>query len=216
MPSKKLKSSLCPDRFYHIYNRGNNKEKIFYHSSDYDFFLAKYKQYIVPYADTFAYCLLPNHFHFLLKTRVEVPTTKSVLPNQLRKLFISHTIRINHSQRRTGSLFTKNYQRIKIDNDRYLHTLVNYIHKNPLKHGVHKEFELYPYSSYKELLIENNSFICRDEVLTWFGGANDFIQYHKEDQLDPVEFTLMNIDEDEKQISDRDGVPISRDGVPLK
>jgi REP element-mobilizing transposase RayT len=204
MPSKKLKSTICPDRYYHVYNRGNNKEKIFFIPSDYDFFLTKYKQFIVPYADTYAYCLLPNHFHFLFKTREEVPSAKSVIPNQLRKLFISHTIRINYMQRRTGSLFTKNYQRIEIDNDGYLNTLVNYIHKNPVKHGIYQDFENYPYSSFPAFIMANSSFISREEVFSWFGGKNAFIQFHKEDPLDPVEFTLMNIDEDER----RDGVPV--------
>lgn len=208
MPSKKLKTSLCPDRYYHIYNRGNNKEKIFYRSSDYDLFLAKYRQYIVPYANTYAYCLLPNHFHFLIKTREEVPTSKSVIPNQLRKLFISHTIRINREYRRTGSLFTKNYQRIEIENDEYLHILVNYIHKNPIKHSVSENFESYPYSSFKEFIGTSDSFVSRNEVFDWFGSKNDFIIYHTKDQLDPVEFSILNIDEDEKQIENRDGVPM--------
>lgn len=209
MPSKKLKTSLCPDRFYHIYNRGNNKEKIFYRYSDYDQFLAKYKQYIVPYAETFAYCLLPNHFHFLLKTREEVPTSKSVIPNQLRKLFISHTIRINREYHRTGSLFTKNYQRIEIEDHRYLQILVNYIHKNPVKHAIYQNFEIYPYSSYREFFTTSDAFISRDEVIDWYGGINDFIIYHKQDQIDPVEFSILNIDEDEKQNIDTDGVPVT-------
>jgi REP element-mobilizing transposase RayT len=62
---------------------------------------------VSPFAETFAFCLLPNHFHFLIKTRDELSGSKSVVPNQLRKLFICYTNRVNSMQKRTGGLFSK-------------------------------------------------------------------------------------------------------------
>jgi putative transposase len=194
MPSKKLKEPVRPDRYYHIYNRGNNKEKIFYHSSDYYFFMGKYKQFIAPYADTYAYCLLPNHFHFLIKTRNEDQNGKSVIPNQLRKLFITYALRINFNQKRTGGLFTKSYQRIEIKDEEHLHILVNYIHKNPIKHGVHPDFESYPYSSFKSLVLNEDSFLSGGSVYEWFGGINPFVLYHYNDPIDPKTFSFLNVE----------------------
>lgn len=73
---------LFPDTFYHIYNRGNNKEKIFYKDSNYIFFLQKFDSYLSPYLDLYSYCLLPNHFHLLIKTKSEV----SILNNGYNNL----------------------------------------------------------------------------------------------------------------------------------
>ncbi len=198
MTSKKLKSPLCPDRYYHIYNRGNNREKLFYHSGDYFFFLSKYKEYVAPFVETYAFCLVPNHFHLLIKTRDEMSAVKSVVPNQLRKLFISFTKRINFMQKRTGGLFTKNYQRIEIQNESYLLHVVNYIHKNPVKHKVQNNYENYPYSSYRIIISESATHLMRENVLFWFGGKNEFIQYHHSDNIDPTIFNLLNMDEDEE------------------
>jgi len=198
MTSKKLKSPLCPDKYYHIYNRGNNREKLFYHSGDYFFFLAKYKEYVVPFSETFAFCLLPNHFHFLIKTRNELSSPQSVVSNQLRKLFICYTKRINFMQNRTGGLFTKNYQRILIENEEYLTRLVRYIHKNPVKHGIQIDFESYPYSSYRIIISESITHLSREDVIYWFGGKNDFISDHQSDMIDPKPFNLLNIEPDEE------------------
>ena len=198
MTSKKLKTPVCPDRYYHIYNRGNNREKLFYHSGDYYFFLAKYKEYVAPYVETYSFCLLPNHFHFLIKTRNEILSSKSTVPNQLRKLFICYTIRINFMQNRTGGLFTKNYQRIEVEDESYLNQLVNYIHKNPVKHGIQKDYENYIYSSFKIILGNSKTLLNREDVIHWFGGKKEFIQYHQSDAIDPKPFNFHNIENDEE------------------
>jgi len=178
MPSKKLKTPLLPDCYYHIYNRGNNRERIFFQEGDYRFFMEKYKNFVMPFAHTYAYCLLPNHFHFLIKTRPELDKEVSVVSNQLRKLFISYTIRINGSHRRSGSLFTKNFQRIEVNDEDYLLNLVIYIHQNPSRHGLLKNFSAYEHSSFDAFLKNDNSIIDIHPVLYWFGGKDEFHSKH--------------------------------------
>jgi putative transposase len=68
---KKNIELLEPDRIYHIYNRGINGENIFKEERNYRYFLEKYAKYIEPIADTFAYCLLKNHFHIAIRTKSE-------------------------------------------------------------------------------------------------------------------------------------------------
>ena len=87
-------------------------------------------------------------------------------------------------QRRTGGLFTKNYQRIEVKNEKYLHVLVYYIHKNPRKHGVQSDFTNYSFSSYKTILSEYTTRIQREQVLQWYGGKKEFVQFHKLDEAD--------------------------------
>jgi len=63
--------NLKPDKFYHIYNHGNGNDNVFFNNDNYIYFLTKYKEYISPIADTYAYCLMPNHFHLLIKFKSE-------------------------------------------------------------------------------------------------------------------------------------------------
>ena len=60
---------LLRGQYYHIYNRGNNGETIFRDARNYPYFLKLYAEYVEPVAETYAYCLLPNHFHFLVRIR---------------------------------------------------------------------------------------------------------------------------------------------------
>jgi putative transposase len=62
---------LTPDCTYHIYNRANGNEQLFLNNENYRYFLQQYMSYIQPIADTFCYCLMPNHFHFLVRIKSE-------------------------------------------------------------------------------------------------------------------------------------------------
>ena len=92
---KKNTQPLQPDTFYHIYNRGINGESIFKEERNYPYFLMQYAWHIEPIADTYAYCLLNNHFHFLIRTKseekilalYEKKPASFHLANQFAKLF---------------------------------------------------------------------------------------------------------------------------------
>lgn len=70
---------LEEDRYYHIYNRANGNEKIFVKKDNYRYFMDKYKQHISPIADTYCYCLMPNHFHFLIRIKTESEVRKALV-----------------------------------------------------------------------------------------------------------------------------------------
>ena len=126
-----LRTPLISGKYYHLYNRGNNKEKLFYYEGNYDFFLEKYRKYCSPFVETYCYCLLPNHFHFLIRIKDEEINPRKV-SNQFRKLFITYARMINNQESRTGCLVSKNFRRIEINDEKYLKNLVIYIHKNPM------------------------------------------------------------------------------------
>ncbi len=73
---KDYHAPLYPGNFYHVFNRGNNKENLFSNEGNYFFFLQKLQKYVLPYLKIFAYCLLPNHFHLLVQVREEENFTK--------------------------------------------------------------------------------------------------------------------------------------------
>jgi putative transposase len=95
---------LYQDHLYHIYNRGNGKEKIFYRNENYLYFLSQYEKYILELADTFAFCLLPNHFHLLIRIKCSSPET---ITEAFRKFFISYSMSVNKQEQRKGSLKEK-------------------------------------------------------------------------------------------------------------
>ncbi len=163
------------NQFYHIYNRGNNGEKIFYIEENYMYFLRRYDHYISNYADTYAYCLLPNHFHFLIKI-----IDKNKLVDQLRLFFLSYSKAINQQTGRQGSLFQKRFKRTIIEDKSSLIRATLYIHSNPIHHGISGDFRKYRFSSYSSLLSNGMTKLKREEVLEWFDGKENFIRAHEQ------------------------------------
>jgi REP element-mobilizing transposase RayT len=166
---------LYKNSIYHIYNRGNGKEKIFYEEKNYLYFLKQYDKYISELADTFAFCLLPNHFHLLIRIKCNDPNTIS---EAFRKLFISYSMSINRQEQRKGSLFQRGFKRKVIEDSKYFYSAIYYIHANPLHHKMVKDLTEYKFSSFSLLSGEKETRLCRDEVIEWFGGKENFITYH--------------------------------------
>jgi REP element-mobilizing transposase RayT len=172
---------LFEGNIYHIYNRGNGCEKIFFNHRNYSYFLNQYFNYLSEHLDTFAYCLLENHFHFLVRPKIHCPETIS---ERMRRFFISYSMAINIQEKRKGNLFQRGFKRKIIDDERYLYAVVYYIHSNPVHHKLAKDLKEYPYSSYFQLTNVNETNLCRDEVLGWFNGRENFIKYHSEYNMD--------------------------------
>ena len=110
--------SLEEGKYYHIYNRGINGENLFRETENYSHFLRLYEKYIEPVADTFAWCLLKNHFHLLIRVKkqneiildkLEYTTTEKPkqlnISRQFSHLFNSYSQSINKRYNRTGGLF---------------------------------------------------------------------------------------------------------------
>ena len=190
-------ASLTPGRFYHIYNRGINRENIFFVDRNYPYFLELYAKYIEPIATTFAYCLMRNHFHLLVRIKTEQEQTFEVLlsiseqsreaetskvldsTQQFSNLFNAYAKAINKAYGRTGSLFEGRFGRIEVTSKAYFANLVAYIHRNPQKHGFVEDFREYPYSSYSAILTTKPTRVKRADVLAWFGGQDAFQVLHQ-------------------------------------
>ncbi len=182
---------LEPNRYYHIYNRGNNREKLFYTEANYEYFFFKFQQHCFHVLETYAYCLMGNHFHFLVSIRPvneqrtlflerNLKTRKLRSPSKhLANFFSSYTQSINKQEGRVGSLFQKNFKRKEIDSEDYFRQTIVYIHLNPIKHGFSDSFETYPYSYYPFYLNSEETFLNRKKSLELFGGIENFSVAHE-------------------------------------
>ncbi len=184
-------------QYYHIYNRGNNREDIFLEERNYRYFLKLYAHHVEPVADTYAYCLLRNHFHFLV--RIKDPADLTGLedlsglkpPSQaFSNLFNAYARAFNKAYQRTGALFERPFGRIKVTSDSHFTRLVAYIHQNPKKHGFVADFRDWPYSSYYAIVSTKPTRLRRDNVLAWFDGLEAFERIHQieinENKLAPL------------------------------
>ena len=175
-------------QFYHIYNRGNNRQNLFVEERNYRYFLRLYAKHIEPLAETYAYCLLPNHFHFLVRIKdIEDLTGLQDLsgltkPSQsFSNLFNAYSKAFNKAYDQTGSLFQRPFGRIPVTSDAYFTWLIAYIHQNPQKHGLVADFRTWTYSSYQALLSTRPTRLSRDDVLTWFDGTTGFRDFHRQE-----------------------------------
>ncbi len=183
--------------YYHIYNRGTNRENIFVEERNYDYFMQLYAKHITPVADTFAYCLLRNHFHVLVRVKAEeeIVKTLKVSTNETLKVskkplgsdypskkfsdfFNAYAKAINRAYGRTGSLFQHPFGRVMIKSERQLWNAIAYIHQNPQKHRFVDDFRDWQYSSYHAILSEKPTRLQRDVVIEWFGGAQQYLDLH--------------------------------------
>ena|SRR6218665_1833575 len=194
---------LKPGNIYHVYNRANGSEKLFISDENYRFFMEKYIHHISPVADTFCYCLMPKHFHFLVRIKSEEdlkvnatfpetsqtfpkfgtlekfePQTEKLLSKCFSNLFSSYTQAFNKQQNRKGSLFMKNFKRKHVNDMGYLRQLVIYIHQNPVAAEISKSPEDWPHSSYRNIISDETAPPEKDELIGWFEDKENFLSSH--------------------------------------
>lgn len=182
-------------KYYHIYNRSNNGIDVFFDTESYYHFLRLYDKYISPIAETFAWCLLKNHFHILtyIKTDDEINWEKleySTIEkpkvfnpsNQFGYLFNAYTQAINKKFNRTGSLFERPFERKLVSSQKYFQNLIFYIHNNPIFHGFTDNINNYPWSSYETILSDKPTKIKRKEVIEYYGDLKNFVYFHTQNQ----------------------------------
>jgi REP element-mobilizing transposase RayT len=163
---------LIPGNYYHVYNRGNNKENLFKSPENYYYFLKLWAKHIDPVAETFCYNLLPNHFHFFVRIREQTSQgskTCEVCSKAFSNLFNAYSKAINKRYGRTGSLFQNRFRRKEITGRERFVSVVRYILNNAVKHGFCQSAEQYPHSSYFSIISDQLT-EQEKQVLEWFGG----------------------------------------------
>jgi putative transposase len=174
---------LEKDKYYHLYNRSNNREIVFKEDENYHYFLDKYRSYCTPYFETAAYCLMRTHFHFLVRF---VSENLEGARKAVGLLLSSYTKAINAGWKRHGSLFQPHTKAIEIADDTYLLTLVSYIHQNPVRAGMVKHMEDWPHSSYRNLLDEASDAWQKNKLLKEAFASREAFRVHSEQMLESI------------------------------
>lgn len=186
---------LLFEKYYHIYNHANGDDNLFRDQKNYGYFLEKYSQHINPIAETIAWCLMPNHFHLLVKIKSEAEIAAAFpkfqtleklnqdeekskfLSKQFSNFFSSYTQSFNKVYKRRGSLFLKNFKRKEIVDDNYLRNLILYIHLNPVKHGFTSNLSDWKWNSYESFLITHKEMLC-----LYFNNDENYRSLHQAKQ----------------------------------
>ena len=181
-------SSLEYGSYYHIYNRGVDKNIIFIDDKDYLYFLELYKKYVSKVVDTYSWVLMGNHFHFSIKIKAEdeiefIYEDKRYNPSrQFSHLFNTYAKYFNKRHNRVGALYQGRFKRIVIEDESYFRYLIYYIHHNPAHHKFIDSFKSYKWSSYLDILTSKETFVNVNEVIEIFDDLENFKFFHEDNQ----------------------------------
>lgn len=173
-------------QYYHVYNRGAGKSKIFFNQENYKYLIQLIEKNYQKYGmGIITYCLMPNHYHFLIQQLTDVPISKFI-----NVLFNGYVQALNRQQNRTGTLFEGRFKHVLIDEWKYLIHLCRYIHLNPVKARLVSKPEEWEFSNYKEWIG------MRDGILK----DADFIKEHFENSNTYIQF-VHNVEDEMKSIA---------------
>lgn len=180
---------------YHVFSHVNGKELIFREETNYQFFLKQLDKYILQIADIYAYCLLPNHFHLLLRFKtiesISVEDEHRSLMKNFGNFLNSYAKAFNKKYCRKGALFLNAIKRKKISDEKYLLKVLHYIHNNPVNHGFVNEIDQWKHSSYNSYLnLEKDSKLNRTEIMQYFDSLEIFRNYHQSN----IEYNFLDLE----------------------
>ena len=156
---------------YHIYNRGAGRHSIFSREENYRYLLRIIKEVLPELQVTMlAYCLQPNHYHWMVRQDGEIPAGQLA-----QRVFNRYVKGFNKANQRSGTLFEDRFEAKPVDSDEYVRQLCLYIHANPVLHGLSMSPDLWPYSNYLEWLGQRpGSLVDHEFVRDTFGSGQEY------------------------------------------
>lgn len=226
MPSRYYRRNFIKGYFYHIYNRGANKKKVFRDTEDCQKFtdiLAYYltfpkgkplsilnlksenkvpnlktimslisKENLESSAILVSFCLMPNHFHLLLKQK-HPPTNDNSITNLMRRVIITYAMYTKQKYDRSGTLFEGKFKNVFVNSDSQLLQLSKYIHRNPSETKGSEPLSRYRFSSYPYFIGIKDSpkWLHPEEILAFFSQSNINSSYQKFVEGTPVDTDII-------------------------
>jgi len=187
---------FLPDQYFHFYNRGNNRQTVFFERDNYLYFLKGVKKYLCNSLEILVYSLMPTHYHILGRVRAAPPQTSEVFKTSevlggddetwsmqvskqvslaMQKFGISYTKAINKRFSRVGALFQGQFKGKPIENYEHLLNLCVYIHANPVKDGLVALPEDWEFSNYLEWMnLRKGTLVNRAFIAENFGTPEEY------------------------------------------
>lgn len=189
--SRRDYKNLAPGEHYHVFNRGTGQMPIFIDHSDYQFFLNRLKENLFPSTwapsageryerkllpegsfTLVAYCLMPNHFHFLIRQNTELSISALMV-----KVCGGYSKYFNKKYNRVGSVFQDQFKAAHIHSNTSIMWVSSYIHQNPKVANLVSNLSDYAYSSYREYLAKGASGLCDKSIIE--EQFKDSAHYHQ-------------------------------------
>jgi putative transposase len=193
MPYRKIE--FRAGYYYHLYNRGINRQAIFFCDDNWGYFIKRIRHHFQPeLVDVVAYCLMPTHYHLLVHLKTDDLSKKIMQPFGL-----SYTKAINRQQGRVGPLFQGPFQAAWVDKDEYLLHLSRYIHMNPVVAGLVARPEDWIFSSYRDYIsLREGTLPIPDAVLAQFPSCQayrTFVESYCEQDTKVIDHLLFDQDD---------------------
>jgi len=168
------KVRFAAGKCYHLYNRGVNRQPIFFDAGNWDYFIARMRHYFRPdLIEVLAYCLMPNHYHLLVHLKHGELSRRVMHP-----FSVSYSKAVNRGQGRVGPLFQGPFKGKMVDKDEYLTHLSRYIHLNPVLAGLVAHPDEWVYSSYLDYVGRRDGPLTRpDFILSFFPSPGAYAEY---------------------------------------
>ncbi|MSR70879.1 hypothetical protein EXS62_02460 [Candidatus Kaiserbacteria bacterium] len=192
--------TFAPGEYYHLFNRGNGKMDVFADAADYSFFLSRLEEYLFPERrrappasryerksfpigsfTLLSYCLMPNHYHLLLRQNSSLSLSSLMLG-----LTTGYSKYFNKKYARVGSLFQDQFKAVGVSSNEQLLWLSAYIHQNPKISGLVEHSEEYPYSSYRTYLTPGGVQLCDTKIVLEQFLKRENYQEYVESSLDAI------------------------------
>ncbi|KPU27206.1 transposase [Caloranaerobacter sp. TR13] len=199
----RIKRQKSSTGIYHVILRGINKEMIFQDNEDKEKFielLKKYKE--VSKYELYAFCIMDNHVHILIKEG------KEPLSKVMKRIGVSYVYWYNSKYERKGHLFQDRYKSEPVEDDKYLLTVIRYIHQNPLKAGIVDKIDQYQWSSYHEYIKNTSKVVDTQLILGMFANKKEqAIQRYKELMNERSNEECLEIKQI-KKLNDKEGLKV--------
>ncbi len=202
-----FKAPFYFDSHYHLVFKCHGDLLLFKTDDNKHYFLRRFTFFLSLYIDCWAWCLLNNHAHMIVKVRSasEIETAINALPEadktvsmkkwvtqidnercfnevmerQVGRFMVSYTNSYNKFFNRTGGLFQSPFRRSMIQDESHLQQAIIYVHANTQRHSLIRDFRNHKFSSYHEIVLGKSSLVNVSRVLEFLGGKEKFIELHE-------------------------------------
>jgi putative transposase len=206
--SDTLKSPFLPNNYYHIVFKAVDEIRLFKQARDHNIFLERFNFFTADFIDTWAYCMLNNHVHFIVKVKSKEEIIKNVLAivdekrtlsmqkfltnsneeifldemieRQMNRFMVSYVNLYKRNYNHHGGMFQSPFKRLAIHDESYLQQAIIYVHANTVKHNLPYNFKDYECCSYKKIVSSNETDVTYKAVIEFFGGKEKFELLHEE------------------------------------